>query len=115
MLPTKFGVNWHFGSGEEAKNRLSRWQPWRPFWISDQNYLSCFDLLVNPILPIKFQDNRPFVSGEEVKKIDFSDGNHGGHLRFPIGTILAIFLFTRHPDASFEVSCQLAIHFRRRS
>ena len=34
MLPTKFQVNWPFGSGEEAKNRLSRW--W-PSWISDRN------------------------------------------------------------------------------
>ena len=42
MLPSKFGVNWPFGSGEEAKNR-------------------------------------------------FQDGGHGGHLGFPIGTILAIF------------------------
>ena len=24
MLSTKFQVNWHFGSGEEAKNRFSR-------------------------------------------------------------------------------------------
>ena len=24
MLPTKFGVNWPFSSGEEAKNRFSR-------------------------------------------------------------------------------------------
>ena len=53
------------------------------------------------MLPIKFQDNHPFVSGEEVKnrfsrwpiglfvqkekrKIDFQDGPHGT-------TILAIF------------------------
>ena len=27
MIPTKFGVNWPFSSGE-AKNRFSRWQPW---------------------------------------------------------------------------------------
>ena len=25
MLPTKFQVNWSFGSGEEAKNRISKW------------------------------------------------------------------------------------------
>ena len=25
MLPSNFGVNWPFGSGEEAKNRFSRW------------------------------------------------------------------------------------------
>ena len=39
MLPKKFGVNWPFGSGEEAKNRFSRW---RPSWISDQNDFSYF-------------------------------------------------------------------------
>ena len=27
MSPTKFGVNWPFGAGEEAKYRFSRWQP----------------------------------------------------------------------------------------
>ena len=33
MLPTKFRINWHLGLGEEAKNRFSRWRPWRPSWI----------------------------------------------------------------------------------
>ena len=41
MLPSKFGVNWPFGSGEEAKNRFSRW---RPSWISDGTILAIFDL-----------------------------------------------------------------------
>ena len=63
MLPSKFGVNWRFGS-EEAKNRFSRWQPWRPSWISDRN--------------------------------DFS-----------------YFLSTGHPDASYQVSSQLAQECRR--
>ena len=57
----------HFGSGEEAKNKLLRWQPWWPPWIFNQNDFRYFDLLVTPMLPIKFRDNRPFVSGEEVK------------------------------------------------
>ena len=39
MLPSKSGVNWPFGSGEEVKNRFSRW---RPSWISDQNNFSYF-------------------------------------------------------------------------
>ena len=39
MLPSKFGVNWPFGSGEEAKNRFSRW---RPFWISHRHDFSYF-------------------------------------------------------------------------
>ena len=28
---------------------------------------------------------------EKKRKIDFQDGGHGGHLGFPIGTILAMF------------------------
>ena len=28
---------------------------------------------------------------EKRRKIDFQDGGHGGHLGFPIGTVLAIF------------------------
>ena len=61
MLPSKFGVKWPFGSGEEAKNRFSRW---RPSWISDRN--------------------------------DFS-----------------YFWSTGHPDASYQVSSQLATGCRR--
>ena len=37
MFPSKFVVNWPFGSGEEAKNRFSRWWPWWPSWNSDRN------------------------------------------------------------------------------
>ena len=42
MLPTKFGVNWSFGSGEEAKNRFSRWPLWWPSWITDRHDFSYF-------------------------------------------------------------------------
>ena len=62
MLPTKFQVNWPFGSGEEVKNRFSRWLPWRPSWISD--ILAIFDLLVTPMSPTKFGVNWPFSAGE---------------------------------------------------
>ena len=41
MSPTKFGVNWPFGAGEEAKYRFSRWQSWWPSGISDQKDFSC--------------------------------------------------------------------------
>ena len=39
------------------------------------------------------------------RKIDFQDGCHGGHLGFPIGTILAIFdlLVTPMPPTKFGV------------
>ena len=60
MHPTKFGVNWLLGVGEEAKNRFSRWPP-----IS--MILAIFDLQVIPMLPTKFRVNWPFGSGEEEK------------------------------------------------
>ena len=47
-----------------------------------------FDLLVAPMLPIKFQDNQPFVTGEKAKKKYFQDG---GHLGLPIGMICSYF------------------------
>ena len=42
MLPTKFQVKWPFCSGEEVKNRFSRWPPWWPSWILDWNDFSHF-------------------------------------------------------------------------
>ena len=42
MLPSKFGVNWPFSSGEEVKNRFSRWLQMQPSWISDRNDFSYF-------------------------------------------------------------------------
>ena len=50
MIPTKFQINWPFGSGEEAKNRFSRWASWRPSWIYNQNDFSCF-LSISPYMP----------------------------------------------------------------
>ena len=67
MLPTKFWVNWPFGSGEEVKNRFSRWPPWRSSWISNRNDFSYFDLQVTPMFPTKLRVNWPFGSGEEAK------------------------------------------------
>ena len=67
MLPTKFRVNWPFSSGEEAKNRFSRWLPWRPSWISDCMILAIFDLQVTPMSPTKFGVNGPFGAGEIAK------------------------------------------------
>ena len=61
------------------------------------------------MLPTKFRINWPF-SLEEEGKIDFKDGRHLG---FPIGTNLAIFISTSHPDASYQFSNQLALWFRK--
>ena len=42
MLPTKFQVKRLFSSGEEEKNRFSRWLSWQPSWISDRDDLRYF-------------------------------------------------------------------------
>ena len=43
-------------------------------------------------------------------KIDFQDGRNLG---FPIGTILAIFISSSHPNPSYQFSNQLALWFRK--
>ena len=55
MLPTKFRVNWPFGSGEEVKNR-----------VQDEGYGSHLGFPIGTILAIF-----------EKRKIDFQDGRHG--------------------------------------
>ena len=52
--------------------------------------LATFDLHVTLMRPTKFGVNRPSAQGKK-RKIDFQDGDHGGHLGFPTGTILATF------------------------
>ena len=80
ILPTKFGVNWPFGAGNEVKNRFSRWRPWQPSWISDQNNFSYFWSTSHP--------NSSYQVLSFERKTDFQDGCHLG---LPIGTILASF------------------------
>ena len=151
MLPTRFQVNWPFGSGEEEKNRFSRWPPRGHLWFRIGTILAIFDEQVTPMFPSKFQISWFFV--QRKRKIDFKDGRHRDHLGFsarndfsyfffiyksprcsagfsvqekkqnnkfrrrppfPIGMILSIFWSTRHPDASYQVSSQLAQVCRRR-
>ena len=70
-----------------------------------------FYLQGTPMFPTKFRVSWPF-SSEEEGKIDFQDGCHLGFL---IGTILAIFISSSHPDASYQFSNQLALWFRKKS
>ena len=88
MLPTKFGVNWPFSSGDEVKNRFSRWQP---SWISDQNDFSYFWSTSHPDALYQVWSQLGFSVQEKKRKIYFQDGGHGFHLGFPIRMILAIF------------------------
>ena len=173
MLPTKFQVNWPFGSGGEAKNRFSRWPPRWTSWISDRNDFSYIWSMSHPDSSYRVSSQLAFWFRRRSKKIDFQDGryghahrdinSHSGHLGFPNGMILTIFdlqvtpmlplafqdkwtfisgeeakhwfprqrprrpswisdrnncsyfWLTSHPDASYQVSSQLAFWFRRRS
>ena len=88
MFPSKFGVNWPYGSGKEAKNRFSWWLPWWPSWISNRLWFSLFLIYQSPRCFLASLEATGLLVQEKKRKIDFQDG---GHLGFPIGTILAIF------------------------
>ena len=60
MLPTKFQVNWPFGTEEELTNSGHLEFP-------VETMLAIFDLQVTTMLPTKFQVNWPFDSREEAK------------------------------------------------
>ena len=64
MLPSKFGVNWPFGSGEEAKIDF---QDGGHFGFPIGTILAIFDLQVTLMVPSKFEVNWPLGSGEEAK------------------------------------------------
>ena len=106
MLPSKFGVNWPFSSGEEAKNRFSRW---RPLGFSIGSILAIFDLQVTLMLPSKFGVNWPFCSGEEAKN-RFSRWRPSW---ITDQNDFSYFWSTSHPDASYQVSSQVAQGCRR--
>ena len=56
MLPSKFGVNWFFGSGEEAKIDF---QDGGHLGFPIGTILAFFDLQVTLMLPTKYQVNWP--------------------------------------------------------
>ena len=75
--------------------------------------LATVDLQVTSILLMNFESIALLVQ-EKKFKTDFQDGRLSLNLGFPIATISAVLLSTSHPDASYQVSSQLASQFRRR-
>ena len=67
MLPSKFEVNWPFGSAEEAKNRFQDGCQGGHLGFPISMILATFELQVTLMLPSKFGVNWPFGSGEEAK------------------------------------------------
>ena len=67
MLPSKFGINWPSGSGEEAKIDFQDGGHGGHLGLLIGTILAIFDLQVTLMLPSKFGVNWLFGSGEEVK------------------------------------------------
>ena len=67
MLPSKFGVNWPFGSGEEAKIYFQGGCHGGHLGFQIRTILADFDLYVTPMLSIMFGVNWLLGLGEEAK------------------------------------------------
>ena len=97
-----------------------RWPPWWPSWISDQNDFSYFDLIVTPIIPIKFQDNRPFVSGEAKNRFSrwppwwptwISHRNNFSYFYLQVTQILLTKFHVKWPlSESFQIKILIFFH-----
>ena len=64
MLPTKFQVNWPFGSGGEAKIDFQHGRHGGYLGFLIGTILATFVLQVSPMLPTKFRVNWPRGVGE---------------------------------------------------
>ena len=93
-------------SVQEKKPKID-FQDGRHLGFPTGTVLASFDLRVAPTHPSKFRVCKPISSRDGAQNI-FSNGGYGGNFIFPIGTLLAIFCSASHPDASYQVSSQLA-------
>ena len=109
LLPTKFQVNWSYGSGEEVKNKFSRWRCSSQLGFPIGTIFAIFDLQVTLIL----LSESICLSVQGKLKTDFSIFTSGGHVVHLSGSILAIFVESPRQH-SCEVWLKLA-HVRRRS
>ena len=68
MLPTKLGINWPFGSGEDSKKiDFQDGGNGGHLACPIEYVLAIFDLQVPPMLPTKFRVNWHLGFGEEAK------------------------------------------------
>ena len=101
MLPTKFQVNWPFGS-ESAKNRFEDGGHGSHLGFPIKMVLAIFDLQVTSMLPTKFQVKLAFQLRRRSEKQIFK--------RAAIAAILisdqnyfSYIWSTSHPDASYQI------------
>ena len=86
MPPIMFRLNRTYHSVADVIWKFSRWLPWWPSWISEQNY---FSNTKSPCCPSSFGSIQLKVS-EEISFKECQDGHHSSHLGYRNRTILAI-------------------------
>ena len=104
ILPVKFQDYLTFVSGREAKNRFSRWRPWRLSWISHQNNFYIF-IYKSPrcFLP-SFKSIGLLFKEKKRKKSKWWPWRPSWLAnRYNFKYLCS----ARHPDASYQVSSQL--------
>ena len=78
----QFPVNWPYGSAAEVDNRLTRWWPWWPPSISNQNNFNLFLIYKSPqYFQWNFKSTGLSVMVKNLET-DIQDGRHGGHVGF---------------------------------
>ena len=106
MLPTKIRVNWLFGSGEEAKNTLSKWPPRWPSWISEQYDFIFFFISSHPDASYRVKIQLVFRFRRRSENGIFKMSAIATILDFRLERF-SFFSSTVHSDAFYRVSSQL--------
>ena len=87
-LPTKFQINWPFGSGVGAKIIFQDGRHGCPLGFPNKTILAFLMIYKSSRC---FLPSFKLILVQEKRKIDFQNGRHGCQPWFPIGTIFAIF------------------------
>ena len=102
ILPTKFRVNWPFGSEEKNKNRID-FQDCNILGFPIGPCFAIFDRQVTLMLPTKFCVNLSFHLGVEVANT-FPKWRRWRPCWISDGKDFSYFLSTSHTDSSYQVS-----------
>ena len=104
MPPTKFQFIQTYRSRADVFSRFPSWPPWQPSWILERNQFSNSKSPCHPNAShqVWAQSNLPLVSRHGLKIFK----NHGGHLGYQNGKILAIlnFYVAPMPPIKFQLN-----------
>ena len=110
ILRIKLQVRWHFGSGNEVQNRISRW---RPYLIFNQKYFSYFQYEI--ILASEFQSQNLASRIKREIQYRFSRWRLSQPSWIFDRNDFSCFWSTHCPNTCYQVLSQLAYLFSRRN